>query len=402
MQVTPEGIRNAREAIRPHVRQTALVRSPLLSRVCECDLYLKCEHQQLTGSFKERGACNKLLRLSAEERGRGVIAASAGNHALGLSYHGQQLGVGVTVVMPRLAPIVKVSQCRSYGAEVELFGESFDEARRHALERARAERLCFVHGFDDPVIIEGQGSVGLEISEQAPDLDTVLIPSGGGGLLAGMAVALEAVRPELEIVAVEAENAPTLSRAFEAGAPVDVEVRPSLADGLAVARAGTHAFALAEPRVARVERVSEPEIASAIVRLMETEKAVVEGAGAVALAYALRRPAELRDRRVLAVLSGGNVDLNIVSRIIERGLVSAGRLYRFSVDLEDHPGFLAKLLGLVSEQGANILQVQHDRNFGPADVAKVSVTVVVETSDHAHSSRLKAALERAGWGSVGA
>lgn len=397
MDISGESMRQAREVIRGHVRTTPLIHSPLLSRAAGFDVWLKCEHQQITGSFKERGACHRLLRLNEAERLRGVIAASAGNHALGLSYHGQRLGVDVTVVMPKLAPIVKVSRCRAYGAHVELWGDGFEQARAHARERAEAEGKCFVHGFDDVAIIEGQGSVGFELLEQEPSLDVVLVPTGGGGLLAGVAVAVESVKPSVEVIGVESENAPTLSAALRAGAPVDVEVRPSLADGLAVTRAGARAVALCAGRVSRVESVSEPEIAAAIVRLIEDEKAVVEGAGAVGVAYALRRPPALQGKRVAIILSGGNIDLNMISRIIERGLAAAGRLCRFNVELEDHPGALARLLEVVSELGANVVQIQHDRSFAPADVAKVSVTLVLETTDHDHVGRLRAAFSAKGF-----
>lgn len=383
--------------IRGHVRTTPLYRSPLLSRACGCDVLLKCEHQQITGSFKERGAVHRLLRLTAEERARGVIAASAGNHALGLSYHGQRLGIDVTVVMPEQAPIVKVSRCRAYGAHVELFGDGFEAARAHARARSEAEGLCFVHGFEDNAVIEGQGTIGLELLEQEPAIDVALVPVGGGGLLAGVAVALHALAPRVTLIGVESESAPTLSAALGAGMPVPVAVRPSLADGLGVAQAGARTLALCRGRISEVVQVSEPEIAAAVVRLLEDEKAVVEGAGAVGVAYALRRPDQLAGKRVAIVLSGGNIDLNMVSRIIERGLAAAGRLCRFNVELEDHPGALARLLGVVSGAGANVLQIQHDRSFAPADVAKVSVTLVLETSDHAHIARLREAFTAQGF-----
>jgi len=397
MEITAESIKNAREVIRGHVRATPLYRSPLLSRACGSDVLLKCEYQQITGSFKERGAVHRLLRLTPEERARGVIAASAGNHALGLSYHGQRLGIDVTVVMPKQAPIVKVSRCRAYGAHVELFGEGFEAARAHARERAEAEGLCFVHGFEDTAVIEGQGTIGLELLEQEPALDAVLVPVGGGGLVAGVAAAIHELSPQVAVIAVESESAPTLSEALGAGRPVAVSVRPSLADGLGVAQAGARALELCRGRVAQVVQVSEPEIAAAIVRLLEDEKAVVEGAGAVGVAYALRRPDLLAGKRVAIVLSGGNIDLNMVSRIIERGLAAAGRLCRFDVELEDHPGALARLLAVVSSEGGNVLQIQHDRSFAPADVAKVSVTLVLETSDHAHVARLREALTAQGF-----
>lgn len=397
MEITAETIKSAHETIRGHVRATPLYRSPLLSRACGCDVLLKCEYQQITGSFKERGAVHRLLRLTPDERSRGVIAASAGNHALGLSYHGQRLGIDVTVVMPEHAPIVKVSRCRAYGAHVELFGDSFDAARAHARERSEAEGLCFVHGFEDTAVIEGQGTIGLELLEQEPALDVALVPVGGGGLLAGIAVALHALAPQVTLIGVESESAPTLSAALDAGRPVAVPVRPSLADGLGVAHAGARAVELCRERISHVVQVSEPEIAAAVVRLLEDEKAVVEGAGAVGVAYALRRPDLLAGKRVAIVLSGGNIDMNMVSRIIERGLAAAGRLCRFNVELEDHPGALARLLAVVSGAGANVLQIQHDRSFAPADVAKVSVTLVLETSDHAHIARLREAFMAQGF-----
>jgi len=338
-----------------------------------------------------------LLRLTAEEKARGVIAASAGNHALGLSYHGQRLGIDVTVVMPRQAPIVKVSRCRAYGAHVELWGEGFEAARAHARAHAEAEGLCFVHGFEDVAVIEGQGTVGFELVEQEPALDSVLVPVGGGGLVAGVAVAIRGVAPNVEVIGVESESAPTLSAALSAGKPVPVDIRPSLADGLAVAQAGARTVELCAGRVSRIVQVSEPEIAGAIVRLLEDEKAVVEGAGAVGVAYALRRPELLAGKRVAIVLSGGNIDLNMISRIIERGLAATGRLCRFNVELEDHPGALGRLLSVVSGEGGNVLQIQHDRSFAPADVAKVSVTLVLETADHAHIERLRRAFTSNGF-----
>src|SRR4051812_26192067 len=236
--LTFQGIVAAQQRLAQHVRNTPVFFSPRLSSRCGAELFFKHEYQQVTGSFKERGACNRLLLLSASERARGVVAASAGNHALGLAYHGQRLGVPVHVVMPRFAPMVKVAQCRGYGAHVELLGESFDEARARAASLAQTQSLTLVHGFDDPEVIHGQGTLALELLEQIDELDAVVVPVGGGGLVAGVSVALERLRPELQVIAVEASNAPTLTRALEAGQPVAVPVRPGLADGLAVAQLG--------------------------------------------------------------------------------------------------------------------------------------------------------------------
>jgi threonine dehydratase len=394
--MTPDGIEQAEHRLRGHIRQTPVFPSPRLSGSCGAELFLKHEYQQVTGSFKERGAVNRLLTLSLAERVRGVVAASAGNHALGLAYHGQRLGIPVRVIMPRFAPMVKMAQCRTYGAVVELVGETFDEARTRAAALAAEQDLTLVHGFDDPAVIEGQGTLGLELLAQVDDLDAVVVPVGGGGLLAGVCTALKSRRPDIQIIGVEASNAPTLSEALRAGHPVRVAVKPGLADGLAVARIGEHCFPTLQRHVSTVERVEEAEIATALVRLMEIEKAVVEGAGAVGLAWLLRRPEQLRGRRVGVILSGGNIDLNVASRVIERGLATAGRLCRVAIELSDHPGALARLLGLVAGAEANLIQVDHDRSFGPADVTQVSVSLVLETRDFEHIERVREALANAG------
>jgi threonine dehydratase len=390
------GVERARERLRGQIRETPVFPSPRLSLISGADVYLKHEYQQVTGSFKERGACNKLLLLSAAERERGVVAASAGNHALGLAYHGQRLGVPVHVLMPRFAPMVKVAQCRAYGAVVELCGDTFDQARAEAVARAAREGLTLVHGFDDPRVIEGQGTLGLELCDALPDVDAVVVPAGGGGLLAGVALAVKSRRPDIEVIGVEAAHAPTVSAALAAGQPVSVRVKPGLADGLAVARVGEYCFPIIRDLVSRVECVDESEIGAAIVRLMEVEKAVVEGAGAVGVAWLGRRPAELAGRRVLVVASGGNIDLNVASRVIERGLAAAGRLCRVSVQLSDTPGALAGLLALVASTEANLVQVDHDRNFAPADVTWVNVSLVLETRDRDHIDRVRQSLAGAG------
>jgi threonine dehydratase len=390
------GVQQARQRLRAQIRETPVFPSPRLSLASGAEVFVKHEYQQVTGSFKERGACNRLLLLSAEERARGVVAASAGNHALGLAYHGQRLGVPVHVIMPRFAPMVKVAQCRAYGAVVELSGETFDQARAEATALAERDGLFLVHGFDDPAVIEGQGTVGLELCDALEQIDAVIVPAGGGGLLAGVALAIKSQRPEVHVIGVEAEHAPTVSEALAAGHPVKVQVKPGLADGLAVASAGEHCFPVIRDLVSRVERVGESEIAAAILQLMEIEKAVIEGAGAVGVAWLARRPAELRGRKALVIVSGGNIDLNVASRVIERGLAAAGRLCRVLVQLSDTPGALARLLGLVADTEANLIQVDHDRSFAPADVTLVNVYLVLETRDRDHIERVTQALSAAG------
>jgi threonine dehydratase len=396
MSVTLDDVEAAATRLRGRIQRTPCTVTPLLGKLTGREVFCKREQLQVTGSFKERGAANRLLLLTPEEARRGVVAASAGNHALGLSYHGRELGVPVTVVMPVRAPLVKVEQCRTYGARVVLHGDSFDEAKRHAEELSRAEHFTLVHSFDDPQVIAGQGTIALEILEQAPALDALLVPVGGGGLLAGLAVALSAKNPSLELIGVEAEHAPTLTSALAAGHPSRIETEPSLADGLSVAELGALPFEILRASSVRTLLVSEGAIAQAIVRLMELEKTIVEGAGAVGLAALLQHPEAVSGKRVGLVLSGGNIDLSVVSRIIERGLAAQGRVCRLNVELEDHPGSLAALTRLVARTGANVQQIDHDRNFGPADVSLVTVRLVLQTRDHAHIDQIEAALDAEG------
>jgi threonine dehydratase len=371
-----------------------------LSRLCGAKVYCKLDHLQMTGSFKERGARNKLLQLTAAERAAGVIAASAGNHALALAYHGQLLNVPVTVVMPRFAPLVKVSNCRSFGAAVIQHGESYDAARRQALALARERGQTYIPGFDDPAIIAGAGTMGLEILEDVPGVEAILVPVGGGGLIAGVATAVKALRPEVRVIGVEPVNAPTLAESLARGALTRVETRPTLADGLGVAEAGTHCLALARRHVDRVVLVDESAIAKAVLRLVELEKMVIEGAGAVGLAALMRRRelglTDLEGKTVVLALCGGNIDVTTLSRVINRGLADDGRLARITADISDRPGGLARLLAVIAEAGGSILEVRHDRHFGPADVALARVYLVIETRDAEHIAEIGRALGAAG------
>jgi len=379
----------------------AIYRSPCpyslsLSRLCGAQIFCKFEHLQMTGSFKERGARNRLELLTAEERRRGVIAASAGNHALGLAYHGQLLGIPVTVVMPTSAPLVKITNCRGFAAETILIGDSLDQARVRARELAAERGLVYVHGFDDPAIIAGQGTIGLEILEDVPDVDAVIVPVGGGGLIAGIGAAIKAVKPGVKIIGVESERAPTLRESLKNSAVTSIASRPTLADGLAVSQVGEMCFALAREVVDDVVLVSESEIASSVLRLLELEKTVVEGSAAVTLAALTSQRVDLTGKRVVLVLSGGNIDVTVLARIIERGLARDGRLCRVVAEISDRPGSLAQLLTLIATTGASIKDVTHDRNFGPADVAMTGVMVVVETRDRAHIAEVHRALTTGG------
>jgi threonine dehydratase len=395
--VTFNDIVQARQRIADAVFVTPCPESVALSEICGCQVSCKLEYLQRTGSFKERGASNALLRLEPPQRARGVIAASAGNHALALAFHGAQLGIPVTVVMPKFAPLIKQSRCRGNGATVVLHGESFGEAKEQALRLAAEQGLCYVHGFDSPDIIAGQGTLGLEILEQVPRVEAVIIPIGGGGLIAGASLAIKHERPDVQVIGVESEHAPNFSAALAAGKPVDVPPLPTLADGLAVGQIGAHALEIARAHVDRVIQVSEDLLALSIVRLMELEKSVVEGAGAAPLAALLSgQLADLAGKRVVLALCGGNIDLAILNRLIESGLVVDGRLTRFTAVISDRPGGLAKLASLIAQAGASIHEITHDRAFSGPDVTAVKVLCTVETRDHPHIQDLFQQLMQAG------
>ena len=358
----------------------------------------KLEYLQRTGSFKERGARNALLLLSDEQKQRGVIAASAGNHALGVAYHAQLLGIPATVVMPRFAPLTKVANCRRFGARVLLEGMNIAEARRKADELVAAERLTYINGFDDPAIIAGQGTIGLEIAAQVPKVDAVIVPIGGAGLIAGVALALKTLQPQARVIGVEPERAASFTAALAAGHPVAIELKPTLADGLSVPKVGENAFRLARELVERTVLVREQHIARAVLQMMELEKAVVEGAGATPLAACLAGLVpELIGKRVVLPLCGGNIDMNTLDRVIERGLATEGRLCRFTATISDRPGGLARFAGLIAEEGASIIDIAHDRAFAEDDITTVAVHCVVETRDAEHIAALHQRLRREGF-----
>ncbi len=398
MSVSLSGIRAARRRIAGGVLVTPCPESIPLSEITGAQIYCKLENFQRTGSFKERGARNALLQLDAPRRKRGVVAASAGNHALGLAYHGKLLGIGVTVVMPDYAPLIKITTCQRLGARVRIQGRDFAEARAAADRLVAEEGLTYIHGFDAPEIIAGQGTLGLEMLEQVPDLDAVVCPIGGGGLIAGVAVALKALRPRIEVIGVESTATANFAAALRAGRPVRTRRHATLADGLATLVVGENAFALARERVDRVVVVSEDLIALAILRLLELEKSVVEGAGAAPLAAMMSgKLAHLAGRRVALVVGGGNIDPAILSRVIEKGLVRDGRITRFTAVISDRPGGLAELCRVIAASGASIKDIAHDRAFSGPDVSAVHAVCTVETRDRAHVAALRRALRRAGF-----
>jgi threonine dehydratase len=398
MPVTLSDIRAARRRIAAGVIVTPCRESIPLSEITGARVYCKLDNFQRTGSFKERGARNALFQLEPGQKKRGVIAASAGNHALGLAYHGGLLGIPVTVVMPDYAPLIKVSTCKKLGARVIVSGRDFAEARAQADTLVDQEGLTYIHGFDNPAIIAGQGTMALEILEQVPDLDAIVCPIGGAGLISGIAVAAKALKPRIKIIGVESVATASFTAALKAGRPVTIPRRATLADGLAVLKVGTNAFELARRHVDQVVRVSEDWIALAILRLVELEKIVVEGAAAAPLAALMAGLLPgLKGKKVVLTVCGGNIDPAILSRVIEKGLVHGGRLTRFTAVISDRPGGLAELSRVVAACGASIKDIEHDRAFSGPDVSAVNAVCTVETRDHAHIRELHRALRKHGF-----
>jgi threonine dehydratase len=401
--VTFDQIVAARHRIASGINLTPCTESDALSDRYGARIFTKLEYLQRTGSFKERGARNALLLLPPDARERGVIAASAGNHALALAYHGRDLKVPVTVVMPRFAPLVKQERCRRMGATLELYGDNIAEAKDRADELAAEHQLTYVHGFDDPHVIAGAGTVGLEILEQVPDVDIVICPIGGAGLIAGLGRAMKTIKPGVRIVGVEPDHAPSYQAALAAGEPVRSVVTPTLGDGLAVPTVGENAFAIARTVVDETVLVDEAAIALAILRLLEGEKGVVEGAGASPLAALIRGKVEdISGKTVVLVLCGGNIDPAVLGRVIEYGLVADGRIARFRTVISDRPGGLARLTTLIAESGASVKQITHERAFASPDVSTVDVDCIIETRNREHVRSLLERLEEEGFRCVAA
>ncbi len=395
--LTLADVEAARARIASGIYVSPCVESIPLSQLTGAHIYCKLDYLQRTGSFKERGARNALLCLSDEARRRGVVAASAGNHAQGIAYHGSLLKIPVTVVMPRFAALIKVTNCRQLGATVVLHGSDVSEARAHAEMLAQRDGLSFVHPFDDADVMAGQGTMGLEILEQMPEVEAVVVPVGGGGLLAGVGTAIKALKPSVRTIGVEPEHAACFTAALAAGHPVVVPLSPTLADGLAVPLVGTRPFETLSRVVDEVVTVDEASIGLAVLRLIELEKSVVEGAGAAPLAAFLAGKLDhLKGARVVLTLCGGNIDLTMLDRVIEVGLVADGRLTRFTVSIRDRPGGLARLAEIIASTGASIKEIVHDRAFSGPDLSAVRVVCVVETTGHSHVRELHDALAAAG------
>ncbi len=387
-------IQAAAERLQGHLLHTPCVASRTLSDITGAQVYLKFENLQFTASFKERGACNKLALLSAPERARGVVAMSAGNHAQGVAYHAQRLAVRAVIVMPVFTPGVKIERTRGFGAEVVLYGNTLDEARNHALQLASQQGLVFVHPYDDPDIVAGQGTVALEMLADVPDLDTLVIAVGGGGLIAGMATAARAMQPGIEIIGVQSVRFPAMFNAIKGTQhPLGSS---SIAEGIAVGTPGKLPQDIIRQQVNDLVLVDEGDIEQAIVLLLEVEKTLVEGAGATGLAALLKYPERFQGKRVGLVLCGGNIDPLLLAAIIERGMVRAGRLARLRVSARDVPGTLAVITATVAQAGANINEVHHQRAFTTLAAQNVEVELVIQTRGPQHINEVVAALQGAG------
>jgi len=392
--VTLDDVRAAAEAIDGAVVRTPTLPARRLNDLVGAEVFLKLENRQYTGSFKDRGALNKLLTLNKKERRAGVVAASAGNHAQGVAYHAQRLGIPATIVMPRHTPFTKAEATRQFGARIVLEGGDLAEAQ-DAADRLTADGKVFVHPYDDPAIIAGQGTVALEMLEDVPDLDMLVIAIGGGGLIAGCAIAASAIAPGLQIVGVEAQLYPSMYQALKGEAPTSGG--QSVAEGISVKRPGKLTRAIVEALVAEVLLVDEVALESGVKTILHGENLVVEGAGAAPLAAITSYPERFKDLRIGMVLSGGNIDSRLLSSILLRELIRDGRMASFRIKITDQPGVLARVAGLIGETGGNIVEVYHQRMFYDVPVKMAELDVVVETRNRDHVQEIIVALEAAGF-----
>lgn len=394
MHVSLEEIQKARETLRGVICQTGLAYTNTISEMSGNNVYLKMENLQRTGSFKLRGAYNKIANLSDEEKAKGVIASSAGNHAQGVALGATTFGIRSTVVMPKNAPLSKVNATRGYGAKVVLHGDVYDEAYAEAKRIQAEQNSTFIHPFNDPMVIAGQGTIGLELLEDLPDVEVVVVPIGGGGLIAGMAVALKKLKPSIKIIGVQTKNMPCMAEAIANKCVVTIDGIPTIADGIAVKTPGNLTFDIVQRYVDDIVTVDEEEIASAILFLLERVKTVAEGAGAASVAAVLNRFSAYNNRKIAAVISGGNIDVNTMTRIINKGLVKSGRKVFFDTVISDKPGMLWKLLQLIADAGANVLAITHSRENRDVSLGCARVQLELETADEEQIYKIKKLMEQ--------
>ncbi len=395
--VTLSEIHIAMGRIRDSIYLSPCARSEDFSQLTGNSVYLKLDNLQRTGAFKERGALNKLLTLTPEELSRGVIAASAGNHAQGVAYHAGRHGIRAQICMPLTTPLIKVSATKSYGAEIVLHGANYDEACEEAVRRSEQFGMTFVHPFDDEVVIAGQGTMGLEILEQVPDIEAVIAPIGGGGLIAGIGCAVKETNPHVRVIGVQPARLPSMKVAIAEGHPVTLSPAATIADGIAVRRAGEKTLPLVQKYVDEIVTVDEEEIANAILLLLEREKTLAEGAGAAAIAALINHKAPLSGKKVAVLVCGGNIDVSLLSRIMERGLVKDGRLVRLRVHLPDYPGALHRLTGILAQHRANIVETSYDRAYYGVNLGDTAIDITMETRGPDHIAELLSALSASGY-----
>lgn len=388
------------DRISPFLVRTPISASATFSDICECETLFKLENLQMTGSFKERGALNRLMALSDDEKKRGVIAASAGNHAQAIAYHAKRLGISAKIVMPVHSPLVKIRSTRHWGAEVILEGETFDDAYAWSQKVVSQENRVYLHPFADPLVIQGQGTVAVEILDdpKCKDLDAILVPVGGGGLISGVASYIKAKRPEIEVIGVEEQGMDAMSQSLNAGQVITLPALPSVADGIAVRKVSKKNLNTVNKLVNQMISVGADEIAHAIMLMLEIEKLVIEGAAATTLACLVNHKLpHLKNKKVLCLISGGNIDVNILTRYIHRGLTFDGRIMHFESSIQDTPGALEKMLGIVTTLQGNVLEVHHHRFSSIAPIGQIDISITLETKDKDHISDIQKALEKQGY-----
>ncbi len=390
-------VKAALDRVRQSIYLSPCTISATFSQLTGNTIYLKLDNLQRTGAFKERGALNKLLTLTREERDQGVIAASAGNHAQGLAYHAGKRGIHAQICMPLTTPLIKVSATKAYGADVVLHGANYDEACEEAIRRGNQQHLTFIHPFDDDAVIAGQGTLGLEMLQQHPEIEAVVVPIGGGGLIGGIACAIKETNPKVQVVGVQTSRLPSMKAAVAEGKPVTIPAAATIADGIAVRRAGDRTLPLVQKYVDQIVTVDEEEIANAILLLLEREKTMAEGAGAAAIAAMVNHKIEMSGKKIAVLVCGGNIDVTLLSRIIERGLVKDGRLVRLRVHLPDYPGALHRLTGILADHRANIVETSYDRTYYGVNLGETAIDITMETRGPEQIAELLAALAAAGY-----
>lgn len=396
-----EDIQMAQKVLKPIIKNTCLLECKELAKITGGNVYLKTENLQLTGSFKIRGAFNKISKLTDTEKAAGVIASSAGNHAQGVALSATKLGIKSTIVMPEIAPLSKVAATKNFGAEVVLHGSVYDDAYAKACEIQKETGATFLHPFDDEHVIAGQGTIGLEILEQLENVDTVLVPIGGGGLLAGISTAIKAIKPSVKIIGVEAAHAPSMKSAIEKGEIYTIDTKATIADGIAVRRAGELTYEIIKENVDEFVTVTEAEIARAVLLLLEKDKIVAEGAGAVSVAALLKTDLDLKGKNIVSVISGGNLDVNLMERIINKALIGENRRFTLKVKLVDKAGEMTKLLGLIAELKANILTLNQTMYKNSLAIGEQEVKLTLETFDKVHTDKIVEKLTNEGYQILG-